>query len=300
VILLVLAVPALLSAQDSVSTPPRPSPAATARIGAEFRIPLASLLAPGMGQYLQGAPGPGAGFTGAAVAGYALYLTGDPAAPETSVLPHDPAGQQTIVGLGIVTAAGGLSAYDSFHRSLPALQAGGRYEFVTSHDSPGTLLLAPFDVRMLGRWTTWIDLAYTGAVTLVLVTTEKQPGKQYWPFRARDGAFVTSFSYTAGVGEEALFRGWLYPVLHQNTGGRVWLSNGLQAAVFGGLHVPQAKAFALVIASWAVYEGWLTRRNGWSVRESVFHHFWYDVAVGAATLMTQRATVTIAFPGVRF
>jgi len=103
------------------------------------------------------------------------------------------------------------------------------------------------------------------------------------------------------VGEEALFRGWLYPVLHQNLGRRVWLSNGLQAAIFGSLHVPQAKSFALVIATWAFYEGWLTRRNGWSVRESVFHHFWYDVAVGAATLATQeQATVTIVFPAVRF
>jgi membrane protease YdiL (CAAX protease family) len=254
-----------------------------------------------MGQYLQHAPAAGVAFTGTAVAGYALFLSGDQDAATATDLPRTPAGQRAFIGAGLATTAGALSAYDSFHRSLAALQGQGKYRFVTSHDPPGSLLLAPFDVRMLKRWTTWVDLAYTGAVTLILVSTETAPGKQYLPFRTRDGAFVTALSYDAGVGEEALFRGWLYPVLHQNLGGRVWLSNGLQAAIFGGLHVPQAKSFALVIATWAFYEGWLTRRNGWSVRESVFHHFWYDVAVGAATLATQeQATVTIVFPAVRF
>lgn len=257
---------------------------------------------PGLGQYLQGAPGVGAAFTGTAVVGYALLVTGvRDAVPMTTDLPRDAAGQRAFIGAGLATAAGGVSAYDSFHRSLGQLQREGKYEFVTAHDSPGSLLLAPFDMRMLGRWTTWIDLAYTGALTAILVAIETAPGKRYVPFRTRDGVFVGAFSYNAGVGEEALFRGWLYPVLHQNTGRRVWLSNGLQAVIFGGLHLPQAGPYALAIAGWAFYEGWLTRRNGWSIRESIFHHFWYDVAIGAAALLTQEdGIVTLVLPTLRF
>jgi membrane protease YdiL (CAAX protease family) len=287
--------PAAWAQADTGDSQARPRP------GAEFRIPLASFLVPGFGQYILGAPALGAGFTAAAAAGYALYVTGNENAVTTADLPRDAAGQRAFIGAGLATAAGGLSAYDAFHRSLGPLQRRGKYEFVTANDSPGSLLLAPFDVRMLQRWTTWIDLAYTGAVTAILVAVETAPGERYLPFRTRDGVFVASFSYNAGVGEEALFRGWLYPVLHQSLGRRAWLSNGVQAALFGGLHVPQAGPYALVIASWAFYEGWLTRRNGWSIRESVFHHFWYDVAVGAATLLTQKAgPVVIVFPSIQF
>jgi membrane protease YdiL (CAAX protease family) len=278
--------------QADTSRPPRP--------GAEFQIPLASLLVPGLGQYLAGSSLVGAGFTGAAAGGYALVLTGDPDAFTAEDLPRAPAGQRAFVGAGLAQTAGALSAYDYFHRSLPSLQRVGRYDFVTTHDPPAGLLLAPFDVRLLKRWTTWLDLAYTGAIATVVALTETEPGAQYVPFLARDGLFVASFSYNAGVGEEALFRGWLYPVLHQNLGRRAWLSNGLQAGGFGALHVPRARAYALVIAGWAFYEGWLTRRNGWSIRESVFHHFWYDVAVGAATLLTQKSgTMAVVVP-VRF
>lgn len=288
---LAIAVSPRLAAQRSAvaadtSRPPR--------AGAEVGIPLASLWVPGLGQYLEGSWLSGAGFTGAAAGGYALYFTGD---TEEADLPRTGPGQRGFVGAGLVLAAGGLSAYDAFHRSLPSLQRAGRYDFVTAHDSPASLLLAPFDVSLLKRWTTWIDLAFTGATTAVVVLTEREPGARYLPFRTGDGAFVASFSYNAAVGEEAVFRGWLYPMLYQNLGRRAWLANGLQASVFGALHVPQAGPFAFVIASSAFYEGWLTRRNGWSIRESVFHHFWYDVAVGTATLLTQKsATVTVMVP----
>jgi CAAX prenyl protease-like protein len=291
VLSLALAVPARLAAQRSVAADDTSRPP---RRGAELGIPLASVLIPGLGQYVEGSWVAGAGFTGAAAGGYALAFTGD---AESGDLPRTGAGQRTFVGAGLVMAAGELSAYDSFHRSLPSLQRAGRYDFVTAHDPAASLLLAPFDVSLLKRWTTWIDLAVTGATTAALVLTEIEPGARYLPFRTGDGAFVASFSYNAAVGEEALFRGWLYPMLYQNLGRRAWLANGLQASAFGALHAPQAGSYALVIAGSAFYEGWVTRRNGWSIRESVFHHFWYDVAVGTATLLTQKsATVAVAMP----
>ncbi len=299
VLSLTIAFPSQLAAQERAAAEAdttRPDP----RPGAEFRIPLASFLVPGLGQYLEGSWLAGAGLTGAAAGGYALYATGDRQDLEAADLPRSAAGQQAFIGAVLMTTAGGLSAYDAFHRSLPSLKGVGKYDFATAHDPSASLLLAPFDVRMLRRWTTWIDLAHTAVVAVILVRTETAPGARYLPFQTRDGAFVASFSYGAGVGEEALFRGWLYPMLYQNLGRRAWLANGLQAGAFGALHAPQAGAFALDIAGSAFYEGWLTRRNGWSIRESVFHHFWYDVAIGAATLLTQKsASVAVVVP-VRF
>lgn len=283
-----------LAAQERAAAEGDSSRLPAPRGGADLGIPLASFFVPGLGQYLDGSWRAGASLTGAAVGGYALFVTGDASGED---LPRTAAGQQAFVGAGLMLTAGGLSAYDAFHRSLPSLQRAGRYDFVTAHDSPASLLLAPFDVRMLKRWTTWIDLAHTALVTVIFVRTKTAPDAQYLPFRTRDGAFVAAFSYNAGVGEEALFRGWLYPMLYQRLGRRAWLANGLQAGAFGALHAPQAGTFALDIAGSAFYEGWLTRRNGWSIRESVFHHFWYDVAAGAASLLTQKsASVAVVVP----
>jgi membrane protease YdiL (CAAX protease family) len=271
------------------------------RGGDEVWMPLVSVVVPGVGQFAGGAPLVGAGFTGTAMVGYALYFTGDTTAADIADLPRTPAGQQALAGLEIATAAGFLSAYDAFHRALPILRQVGKYSFITAHESPGRLMLAPFDVHMLGRWTTWIDLAHTAIVTTALVVSETKAGKRYVPFRLHDGALTATLAYGAGTGEEAAFRGWLFPLFYQNLGRHVWLANGMHATIFGGLHVPQAGPFAVDIAVWGFYEGWLTRRNGWSVRESVFHHFWYDAIVLGATFLTQGVgSVTVVFPTVRF
>jgi len=287
---------ALLIFQDTTAPHPR-----APRGGDEFWMPLVSAAVPGVGQFAGGDPPSGAGFAGAAVVGYVLYFTGDTASAHLTDLPRNPAGQQALAGLEIATAAGFLSAYDAFQRALPSLRQVGKYGFITAHESLGHLLLAPFDAHMLGRWTTWIDLAHTAIVTTALVISETRPGKRYVPFQVHDGALTATLAYGAGTGEEAAFRGWLFPLLYQNLGRHLWLADGLQATIFGGLHVPQAGPFAADIAVWGFYEGWLTRRNGWSVRESVFHHFWYDAIVIAATFLTQGAqSVTVVFPTVRF
>jgi membrane protease YdiL (CAAX protease family) len=123
---------------------------------------------------------------------------------------------------------------------------------------------------------------------------------RYPPFRANDAAFAASLSLNAAVGEEALFRGWLLPMLTQKLGGRFWLANVLQAGLFGLGH-PQAGPFAVVIGGGAAYSGWLTRRNGWSVREAIFQHFWYDVAVVTASLLRDdRGVITLAPITIRF
>lgn len=238
-------------------------------------LTLGSLLLPGLGQYAQGRVGPGLALTGVGLAGVALYATSDTTDIGSGGLPLDPAQRQALVGLQLYQTAGSLSAYDTFRSSARRQQTVGRYRFLTQHEPVGRLLTAPFDPVFLKRWTTWVGLAYTGAVALLVAN---DPNRIDRSLTTQDVVFGSLVSLNAGIGEEALFRGWLYPELYQSFGQRFWPANGLQAAVFGALH-PDAEWFALVIAGWAFYQGWLTRHNGWSVRESVFQHVWYDVVV---------------------
>jgi membrane protease YdiL (CAAX protease family) len=286
--------PAAAGAQVPDSTMPPPG-------GAQLATPLASLFLPGIGQVRRNATTAAAAFSGAAVAGYALYATAGSSGRNGAELPREASGQQALLGLLLYQGSGEVSAYDAFHSALPALHHEGKYRFTTSHASTLSLLTAPFDPTFLARWTTWVDLAFTGAVA-ALVLRDRKPDQRYDPYIFRDAVFGTGVSLSAGIGEEAVFRGWLLPLLHQNTGERFWLANGIQAAAFGGLHVGAAGDYAVLIGAFALYQGWLTRRNGWSVRESVFQHFWYDAIVIAAELLTdpRPRTMVIRLPTIRF
>jgi hypothetical protein len=273
--------------------------------GAEFWLPAFSLLIPGLGQYAQHASGPGLAYTGAGALGLVMLFSVDSAKHllESNDLPRTVEGQRALFGESLYTGAGELSAYDSFRRSVPALKLRGRYHFLPEPDPLSSLFTAPFDPHFLGRWTTWIHLAYTGAIVTLIAVDATEPGRVYLPYRFHDAVFGTALSYQAGVGEEAWFRGWFFPMVHDANGEQMWLSNSLQAVIFGGLHAAQAGPFALVITGWAWYEGWLTKRNGWSIRESIFHHFWYDVAAFAVTLATEErpsAAAVISLPPISF
>ena len=266
---------------------------------AQLGLPVLSTILPGFGQYWQHANAAGAAFTTAGLAGIGLTVSGPVSATSLQELPRTAEGQRALFGLELYSVSGYLSAYDSFHRAIPALQQRGMYPFLDEggkHESVGSLFTAPFDVRFLGRWTTWVDLAYTGAVAALLVAVETRPGKQYRPYLVRDAVFGTGVSFGAGVGEEALFRGWVYPVLYEVLDRNFLPANAIQALFFGKLHLGQAGPFAIAISGWAFYEGWLTRRNHWSIRESIFHHFWYDAVIFATTFLVEEAPVCVQCP----
>ena len=277
-----VAVLAVLQSNDTV--PPNDT------VPRQRLLPIGSLFLPGLGQYVQHRPAAGLAYSGAGLTGLALYVTGDTTNWGSAALPLDGPRRQAFLGLQFYQVAGELSAYDAFRYSARRQQAVGRFRFLTQHEPIGRLFTAPFDPTFLKRWTTWVGLAYTGAIGLLVAN---DPERIHRSLSAGDVAFASVVSLNAGIGEEALFRGWLYPALYQSFGERFWPANGVQAAVFGALH-PDADWFAAVIAGWAFYQGWLTRRNGWSVRESIFQHVWYDVLIILLDLGDARQ-VTIGF-----
>jgi membrane protease YdiL (CAAX protease family) len=265
------------------------------RSGSEFWIPFGSIFAPGLGQYIHGSTWVGTAYTATAVGGYALSSQGNPALST----PREGEDQLAAEGLHLAFTSGALSAWDAFRRAMPALRGADKYVFLERDEDLGDLLTAPLDFRFLGRWTTLADLAFTAAVTAA-VLHDGPFGGPYRPFRSNDAAFVTSLSLQAAVGEEALFRGWLLPMLTQKLGGSFWAANFIQAGLFGLGH-PQAEWFAVVIGAGAVYNGWQTRRNDWSIREVIFQHFWYDMAVATAALLRDDRRVVALMPiSIRF
>lgn len=295
--LMVLA-PARLIAQDGYPEP-RPATAGSPR-GSEFWVPFASLATPGLGQLLHGDLAAGAAFAGTALTGYMLMGTGDASGDGKPRLARD---QLASVGAHLVVTTGFLSAWDAFHRAVPLRKARGEYGFLEDPQTVRELLTAPFDTRFLREWTTWLDLAASVGVLAVALNADAST-PPYHPFGVNDAAFAASLSMNAAVGEEAFFRGYLLPLLQQNMGGRFWLANGTQALIFTAGHLANnpSRGFVAYLAAWAMWEGWLTRRNAYSVRESVFHHFWYDAAVVTAALLLDESEVAVRIvsPPIRF
>jgi hypothetical protein len=199
--------------------------------GSQFLLPFGSLLVPGLGQYVQGAPGPGLAYTGTAILGLVAAEQGDPGFTSGDDLPRSGRDQLAFEGAQLAFTAGALSAWDSFHRAVPAMQREGGYAFLPPRESLGQVLAAPFDVTFLERWTTWVSMAYALGVAGA-VLSQRDDGVEYEPFTGGDAAFVGGLSFNAAIAEEAMFRGWLLPMLHQTTGRRFWTANAVQAALF--------------------------------------------------------------------
>ena len=269
------------------------------RRGSEIAIPVGSWLLPGLGQYLHGKTGTGNAYTAVFVGGVVLGMQNP--TETTFDFPRDDREQLGHVGWQFASGAMWLSGWDAFNRALPGLKSRGKYEFLRERERLPQLITAPFDYRFLKRWTTWVDIAQTGLIA-GLILSERDPNRAHYPFRFQDAAYATSLSANAAIGEEAFFRGYLLPMMHQKMGQRFWLANASQAALFAAGHVPDNAALGAYFAGWAMWEGWLVRRNDWSIRESIFHHFWYDLAVVSAAAIAEDKpqTVRIRFPGLRF
>ena len=278
--------------------------------GSIFGFPLLSFAVPGIGQFLNGQYGPGFVYSGTAFAGAATAVSGvielsnrnDNDADNDDDLyvegfeDKDPAVRRILVGTSLYTLAGSLSLYHSFQTVVDFRKQQGDFSFLPDErETTDELMLAPFEFGFLGRWTTWVPLV--SLLGLVFVDGANDDYNTRDSLNAGDYALAGTLSYGAGVGEEAMFRGWLYPAFINSYGedNEFW-ANATQAAIFGALHYSRDNRFPLFQALGGFYWGWLTRKNNWSLKESIFIHTWWDVIAFTAIFAQGDKKASIYIP----
>lgn len=292
-----LAMALLLSGPAASSVDSLPPPASPPRPASVILLPVASMFIPGFGQlahrnFAEGMAYGAAGVSGlvwAATAGYEGNGSFD------DLMFDAPGARRAFYGYGLYQGAGFLSAWDAFHSAVPVQQSTrGRFRFLPKEkkESVADLLWAPFKPEHLLRPSTWIPLGAFAGVSAFLVSdyrADKQgtPALRWHPYEPGDAFFTGALSMNAGVTEEALFRGYMFPLFHQWSGERAWISNPAQSLLFAGAHIGGVSNVPVAQAVFGYYLGWVTQRNDWSLGQAVAIHFWWDVIAVSAGLFTR-------------
>lgn len=253
-------------------------------------LPLASYFAPGLGQFLNGQSGAGFVYSGVGLLGLAIAASGaieinntyeenDPRLDDLDS--RDPAIRRYLWGMKTYDLAGSLSLYHTFHTTVKFRRQQGDFSFLPAEsETTDELMLAPFEFSNMSRWTTIIPLTIGLGLVIAVGANDDYKTRQ---LNTGDVAFSTGISYNAGVGEEALFRGWMYPLFVEAYGEEniLW-ANLTQATIFGLAHLSDENRFPIAQLLMGYYWGWLAKRNGWSLKEAIFIHTWWDIIVFTA------------------
>jgi hypothetical protein len=270
------------------------------RFGHELLLPFGSVLVPGLGQWANGAVGEGFAFLGAAFTGALIAVHNEDASLTSDSFPRTRSAQVRELGLQLAGDAGLLSGYDSFKLSLPKLKVGGHYEFIDKPTPTSKAFTAPFKFNFLKNKRTWIAL--TIPVAIVAAVAIDRRGADTVPFRPHDAVYAGGVSYGAGVTEEAFFRGYLFPVFHELSHERAWVSNPAQALLFGLAHAGQVEVPIFQTIA-GLYWGWVVQKNDWDFKETIFQHFWWDTILITGALLLDDGgdtRVSVALPTFRF
>jgi len=280
--------PALVSMQDDHS--PFISRSGPAAKSSTFWRPAVSLVLPGFDQFLNHQFSYGAAYSG-------LFLVSSLWAQDRNrnvedyekdisfrrlsndqrdnVRIHDEKYKQRTLANQFILFSGGLSAYHSFRTSIRSHQPYGAYSFLSKEETPGEILMAPFRFEFLKRTSTLAPLALITTLAVLDANTKHQNYKRD-PITSSDVFYTAAISFNAGTYEEAIFRGWLMPMMREGTGSEFW-SNFLQASLFAAAHLNQI-SMPYTQFGLGFYLGWLTQHSDWTLAESIFIHTWWDVA----------------------
>lgn len=191
-------------------------------------------------------------------------------------------------GLQFYQTAGSLSAYHAFRSVAKQRQAKGEFAFLKTDETPDKLLLAPFDLRFMLRPTVFLPLLLLGGI----IHSENQQGRSVARrITASNAIFAGATSYNAGVGEEALFRGYMMMNFRESWQSD-WWSNGGSAAIFAAAHLTPTNRQVWIQFLVGLYLGWLTQSNNWTLSESIFLHTWWDI-VALSDIMAQDPTAIV-------
>ncbi len=185
--------------------------------------------------------------------------------------------RKRILGGQVYQGAGGLSAYHAFQTAVASRKQIGQFSFLSEPDKPQDIMMAPWNFSYAIQPTTYIPLLFISSIGVLSLQSVKYQDEYRKDSLSGDDVFYSmSRSYIAGTHEEAWFRGWWLPAFREATGSDFWANTGT-AVVFGLAHYESnSRPWPQAILGW--YLGWLTQKNNWSIRESVFIHTWWDVA----------------------
>jgi len=172
--------------------------------------------------------------------------------------------------------AGGLSTYHSFRTIVESRPED--FAFMSNKDSFGELMTAPFDLSFFKKPTTYVPLAGLMALIArerILEGKGTSSGLSKKNLGADDLVYSGLFSYNAGTYEEMIFRGWLQPVVYYETKSPL-VANLANSFAFGLAHANTID-IPVIQTMLGYYLGWLTMENGWSLKESIFVHSWWDL-----------------------
>lgn len=242
--------------------------------------PLASLVLPGFGQYFDGQIAEGLSYSAVAGGGYLIAAAAAEQIDKkdrnaTSLEDSSDAERQYMYGSQLAMFAGEMSTYHAFRTAVLTRQPIGDYTFIKANkETTLDVMWSPFELEHITSMKTWLPLLILAGVGAATINNDA-----YLDFG--DTIFTLGTSYNAGVGEEALFRGYFMPVLRQNLGDSYWWANAIQAVVFGAAHYGESNRFPLAQTLMGFYLGWMNHANGYSIREAAFLHTWWDVlAIG--------------------
>lgn len=266
-----------------------------------FWMPLMSLMLPGMDQWWE-RQYPSAGlYTGMAVTGAYLGLSNTRwlgwSDPDEAENPKDrdaaTATKRSLWGFQLYYNAGGLSSYHSFRTAVETHRGQGEFSFLKNAETADELLLAPLRVTFLLRPTSFVPLGlYAG---FAFVMSRRSDTRSLQPV---DYAYTAGLSLNAGVGEEALYRGWLMPYMME-VSGNPYLSNLGQATLFAAYHVPMMRIVPVWQFVMGLYFGWLVQYREWTLAETIFLHFWWDIIAFGVIFLTdtdRTSNINIALP----
>jgi uncharacterized protein len=141
----------------------------------------------------------------------------------------------------------------------------------------GLVILAPLELAVWSTALVAAALAITFAAR-ALGARETALLEHLLPRTTGEKAAFVGVSVSAGVCEEAVFRGFLIPALHVVTG-NLWVATGLSSAVFGFLHGYQGAAGIVRTAVLGLLLAVPFLLTG-SILPSMIAHFALDVIAG--------------------
>lgn len=259
------------------------------------------LVLPGMDQWIEGQYSSAVAYTGVGAAAqiYSLQVaknnglldkkvddSNDSDAKKTDSLDEKDNVQRKILLGGLISqGAAGLSTYHAFRTAVVTRQGRGEYQFLTEEERPVDLLKAPLHFEFLARETTYVPLLIDLGISALILSN---PGTDMVrdSFTGEDAFFTATYSWNAGTHEEAIFRGWLMPVMMESWNSPFW-SNVSQSVLFAAAHLG-TNSTPIPQLLLGYHLGYVTQQNHWTLAESVFVHTWWDVIAFATTWQYRR------------